>query len=141
MWKVLGEETVIPKMGEVWTERMVQLSKRRKDKDRFISTLRDADVRYLFDSVREVNTFVVTLPPKYGHEDLEFMRAYVKRVDKSLKEPVVEYEGVPQKYTIIFTSDVEEDDYQWRKEHRSDYFKWVEDKSKEEKSEKEEQTF
>ncbi len=141
MWKVLGEETVIPKMGDVWAERMVQLSKRRKDKDRFISILKDADVRYIFDAMREVNTFIITLPPKYGHEDLVFMRAYVNRVDKSLKVPVVEYEGVPQKYSIIFTSEVEEDDYRWRKEHRSDYFQWVEKESEKEKSEKEEQTF
>ena len=141
MWKVLGEETVIPKMGDVWFERMVQLSRRRKDKDRFIKTLQDADVRYVFDAIREVNTFIVTLPPKYGHEDLEFMRAFVSRVDKSLKFPVVEYDGVAQRYSIIFTSEVEEDDYRWRKEHRSDYFQWVEDKSKQDKSEDEEQSF
>jgi hypothetical protein len=141
MWKVLGEETVIPMMGDVWAERMVQLSKRRKDKDRFIKTLKDADVRYVFDSIREVNTFIVTLPPKYGHDDLEFMRAFINRVDKSLKFPVVEYEGVEQKYTIIFTSENEEDDYQWRKEHRSDYLQWAEKQSKEEKSEKEEKAF
>jgi hypothetical protein len=141
MWKVLGEETVILKMGDVWEERMVQLSKRRKDKDRFIKIIKEADVRYVFDSIREVNTFIINLPSKYGHEDLEFMRAYVNRVDKSLKFPVVEYEGVPQRYSIIFTSDKEDDDYQWRKEHRSDYFKWVEKESEEEKSEKEEQTF
>jgi len=141
MWKVLGEETVIPKMEEVWVERMVQLSKRRKDKDRFIKTLQEADVRYVFDAIREINTFIITLPPKYGHKDLEFMRAYVSRVDKSLKFPVVEYEGVAQRYSIIFTSDVELDDYQWRKQHRSDYFKWVEKQSESEKSEKDEQTF
>ena len=141
MWKVLGEETVIPKMGDVWVERMVQLSRRRKDKDRFIKTLQDAEVRYVYDVIREVNTFVVTLPPKYGHKDLEFMRAYTSRVDKSLKFPVVEYQGAAQRYSIIFTSDEDEDDYKWRKEHRSDYFQWVERKSKEEKSEYEEQDF
>jgi hypothetical protein len=134
MWKVLGEETVIPKMGDVWVERMVQLSKRRKDKDRFIKTILEADVRYVFDAVREVNTFVVTLPPKYRHEDLEFMRAYVGRVDKSLKFPVVEYEGVAQKYTIIFTSEVEEDDYKLRKRRRSDYYQWAEKQAETERS-------
>jgi hypothetical protein len=141
MWKVLGEETNIPKMGDVWAERMVQLSKRRKDKDRFIRILKDADLRYVFDAVREVNTFIVTLPSKYKHDDLEFMRAYVDRLNKSLRIPVVEYQGVPQRYSIVFTSGEEEDDYQWRKEHRSDYFEWVEKKSKEELSEEEEQTF
>jgi hypothetical protein len=141
MWKVLGEETVIPKMGDVWVERMVQLSRRRKDKDRFIKTLQDAEVRYVFDAIREVNTFIVTLPPKYKHEDLVFMRSYVDRMDKSLKFPVVEYEGAAQRYSIIFTSDEDEDDYKWRKEHRSGYFKWVEKKSKEEKSEDEEPAF
>jgi hypothetical protein len=141
MWKVLGEETVIPKMGDVWVERMVQLSKRRKDSDRFIKTLREADVRYFFDAVREVNTFVVNLPPKYGHEDLEFMRAYVGRMDKSLKFPVVEYEGVAQRYSIIFTSEVEEDDYDLRKRRRPDFYQWVEKQAEEEKSKEEKQAF
>ena len=141
MWKVLGEETVIPKMGDVWVERMVQLSRRRKDKDRFIKTIQEADVRYVFDAIREVNTFLVTLPPKCGHEDLEFMRAYVNRVDKSLKFPVVEYEGFPQKYTIIFTSQVEEDDSRWRKEHRSDYYKWAEKQAKKEGPKDDKKTF
>jgi hypothetical protein len=141
MWKVLDEETVIPKMGDVWVERMVQLSKRRKDRDRFIATLREADVRYVFDAVREVNTFVATLPPKYGHEDLEFMRAYVNRMDKSLKYPVVEYEGVEQRYSIIFTSEVEEDDYKSRKQRRSDYYQWAEKQAEEEQSKKDKQTF
>lgn len=141
MWKVLGEETVIPKMGDVWVERMVKLSQRRKDKDRFIKALQDADVRYVFDPIREVNTFVVTLPPKYGHEDLEFMRAYVKRMARGLKFPMVEYEGAEQRFSIIFTSDEEQDDYSWRKTHRGDYYEWAEKQAKEQKAEQEKQSF
>ena len=44
MWKVLDEETVIPAMADTWANRMVELSKRRKDRDRFVRTLEEADV-------------------------------------------------------------------------------------------------
>lgn len=141
MWKVLGEETVIPMMGDVWAQRMVELSKRRKDKERFIRTLAGVEVRYVFDGVREVNTFIINLPSKYGKDDLEFMRAFVAKVNKSIKVPVVEYEGTEQRFSIIFTSDVEEDDYSWRKSHRRDYYDWVEEQARKEKEEKEKQSF
>lgn len=130
MWKVLGEETVLPSIGDVWVKRMVELSKRRKEGDRFVSMLEDAEVRYHFDAVREVNTFTVQLPPKYGKEDVEFMRSYVQRVNKSIKFPVVEFGGEEQRCAIIISADVEEDDYAWRRAHRSDYFRWVEEQYK-----------
>lgn len=141
MWKVLGEETVIPKIGDVWKERMIQLSHRRKDRERFIGTLKDAEVRYTFDAIREIHNFIITLPPKYGHEDLEFMRAFVSRVNKSIKFPVIEFEGFEQMFSIIFTSEVEEDDYAQRRSYRSDYLDWVERQAKEKKAEEERQSF
>jgi antibiotic biosynthesis monooxygenase (ABM) superfamily enzyme len=62
-------------------------------------------------------------------------------VNKSIKVPVVEYEGTEQRFSIIFTSDVEEDDYSWRKSHRRDYYDWVEEQARKEKEEKEKQSF
>jgi len=141
MWKVLGEETVIPAMGDVWAQRMVELSKRRKDRERFVRTLADAEIRCIFDAVREVCTFIINLPSKYGKDDLEFMRAFVARVNKSIKVPVVEFEGMEQRFSIIFTSDVEEDDYSSRKSERQDYYKWVEEQAKKELEAKEKQSF
>lgn len=138
MWKVLGEETVIPMMADVWVKRMVELSKRRKEGSRFAKMIEDADVRYVFDAVREVNSFIIQMPQEYGKEDLEFMRAYVQRVNKSIKFPVVELEGQEQRFAVVITSEVEEDDYAWRRSHRSDYFRWVEEQSE---SGKEEQDF
>ncbi|MCU0860848.1 MAG: hypothetical protein MUE65_00830 [Methanomassiliicoccales archaeon] len=138
MWKVLGEETVIPMMADVWVKRMVELSKRRKEGSRFVKMIEDADVRYVFDAVREVNSFIIQMPPKYGKEDLEFMRAYVQRVNKGIKFPVVELEGQEQRFAVVITSEAEEDDYAWRRSHRSDYFKWVEEQSE---AGKEEQDF
>ena len=34
MWKVFGEEGVMVQFGPLWKERMIELSKRRKDRDR-----------------------------------------------------------------------------------------------------------
>jgi hypothetical protein len=141
MWKVLDQETVIPSMGDVWAERMVQLSKRRKDKDRFLEMMREADVRHAFDAVREVHNFIIKLPPKFSREDLEFMSAFVVRLNRSIAFPVVEFEGRAQKASFAFTSDEEEDDYVQRKSYRSDYYDWMEKQARAKREEEDEQSF
>lgn len=135
MWKVLGVEAVIPRMADVFEERLTELSKRRKDKQRFLDMMGDADLRYVFDPMREVNIFTFQLPSRYGPEDLEFMRAFVLKLVKASKDPVVEYEGQPQKCAIVISSEEERDEYHFRKEHRTEILQVMESAAERRKQE------
>lgn len=126
MWKVLGVEVVIPRMANVFEERVIELSKRKRERQRFLGIIADADLRYIFDPMREISLFRFDLSTKYTPQDLEFMKDFVERVIKSAKEPVVEYDGVPQRYAIIFNAEEKQDDYDFRRKHRSDIFKVME---------------
>jgi len=120
MWKVLGVEAVIPRMANVFKERVVELSKRKKDRQRFLAIVADAEVSYVFDPMREISVFRFDLPAKYSPEDLEFLKGFVLRVLKSAQEPVITYDGVPQRYAIVLNAEREENDYEFRRKHRSD---------------------
>jgi hypothetical protein len=126
MWKVLGVEAVIPRMANLFEERLIELSKRKKQRQRFLDIVADVDLSYVFDPMREISVFRFDLPSKYSPEDLEFLKDFVQRVLKAAKMPVIEYEGVPQRYAIVLNAEKEEDDYDFRRRHRSDIFKVME---------------
>jgi hypothetical protein len=122
MWKVLGVEAVIPRMANVFEERVIELSKRKRDRPRFLDMMAAAEVSYMFDPMREISVFRFDLPSKYSPEDIEFLKGFVLRVLKSAQMPVIEFDGAPQEYAIILNAEKEEDDYDFRRKHRSDIF-------------------
>jgi hypothetical protein len=134
MWKVLGKEAPLVAFGDVWKERLVELSKRRKGKERFLSMLEKASVRYTFDAIREVHAFVVHLPVDFGHADLEFFKEFLLKEVKGSKTPVVDLDGVAQKYTVVITSEPERDEYFQRYEGRKKELKSVPVKTPKKKS-------
>ena len=135
MWKVLGVEAVIPRMANLFEERLIELSKRKKQRQRFLDIVADVDLSYVFDPMREISVFRFDLPSKYSPEDLEFLKEFVQRVLKAAKMPVIEYEGVPQRYAIVLNAEKEEDDYDFRRRHRSDIFKVMESAAEKKKEE------
>lgn len=111
MWKVLGVETPIIAAGDVWIEKMSELSSRKKDAPKFRELLSKANVRYYFDTVREVHVFYIRFPYDIELLDLEFFRDFIIKIEKSSKLPVVEYDGESQVHTTIISSDEEQDDH------------------------------
>ena len=87
MWKVFGVEGTIPAFAEIWKQRMIELSKRKKDRERFLKMIEESDVRYVLDAIREVHVFMVYLPTNYSREDLVFFKEFVIKVTKSAKVP------------------------------------------------------
>lgn len=111
MWKVLGVETPIIAAGDVWIEKMSELSSRKKDAPKFRELLSKANVRYYFDTIREVHVFYVRFPYDVELPDLEFFRDFIVKIEKSSKLPIVEYDGESQVHTTIISSDEEQDDH------------------------------
>lgn len=109
MWKVLGFETALIKSGDMWEERLIELSSKKKGSERFISLLSKGEVRYWFDTIEEIHSFSVVFPEDVSGEDLQFMKDFILKVHKSAKVPVIEYEGTPQRATIILTSEMDKD--------------------------------
>ena len=82
MWKVLGVETILINADAVWVDRLISLSQRRKDAPRFRDLLGQADIRYYFDTIREVHMFRLQLPPEVTLEELEFMKEFIMRLTR-----------------------------------------------------------
>jgi hypothetical protein len=121
MWKVFGVEGTIPAFAEIWKLRMIELSKRKKDRERFLQMIEDSDVRYVLDAIREVHVFMVYLPAKYGREDLVFFKEFVVKTTKSAKMPTLEFDGMMQNHGVVITTQEEEDEYVERRKVRSKY--------------------
>ncbi len=134
MWKVFGVEGTIPAFAEIWKQRMIDLSKRKKDRERFLAMLEESDVRYVLDAIREVHMFMVYLPTKYDREDLIFFKEFVTKATKSAKVPTLELNGVPQVYGVVITAQEDENEYAERRKNR---YKWLEAEEKRLKSKEE----
>jgi hypothetical protein len=122
MWKVLGVEGTIPAFAEIWKQRMIELSKRKKDRERFLEMIDDSDIRYVLDAIREVHMFMVYLPTKYSREDLVFFKEFVIKITKSIKMPTLEYNGTAQTHGVVITAQEDEDEYSERRKNRHKYF-------------------
>lgn len=114
MWKVLGEETIMINADGVWATRLVELSKRRKDAPKFTELLAKANIRYYFDTIREVHMFYLQFPSDVSVDDLEFMKEFVLKLHKAAKVPVVEFDGESQRSSIVLSSDEPVDDHKKR---------------------------
>lgn len=107
----MGVETPIIAAGDVWIDKMSELSSRKKDAPKFRELLSKANIRYYFDTIREVHVFYVKFPSDVELPDLEFFRDFIIKLEKSSKIPVVEYDGESQVHTTIISSDEEQDDH------------------------------
>ena len=130
MWKVFGVEGTIPVFSEIWKLKMIEFSKRKKDRERFLKMIEESEVRYVLDAIREVHVFMVYLPSKYGREDLEFFKEFVVKATKSAKVPVLDFNGVAQANAVVITSQEDEDEYAERRKNRSKYLEEEEKRQK-----------
>jgi len=124
MWKVFGEEGVMVQFGSLWTERMRELSKRRKDRDRFLKLLDQAEITHYLDIHQALHVFKMTLPTSCTAEDVEFLKAFVQRIIKSVDYPMVDLDGTEQRAALIITADESQDDH---KERMSAWYKKLEE--------------
>jgi len=124
MWKVFGEEGVMVQFGSLWTERMRELSKRRKDRDRFLKLLDQAEIAHYLDIHQALHVFKMTLPTSCTVEDVEFLKAFVQRIIKSVDYPMVDLDGAEQRAALIITADESQDDH---KERMSAWYKKLEE--------------
>ncbi len=127
MWKVFGVEGTIPAFAEIWKQRIIEFSKRKKDRERFLKMMEESEVRYVLDAIREVHVFMVYLPTKYKREDLLFFKEFVIKATQSAKVPALEFDGVAQPNGVVITSQEEWNDYEWRRKNRTN---WLESEEK-----------
>jgi hypothetical protein len=120
MWKILGEETLLPEAGDVWRRRLAELSLRKKDRERFLKLLKVADIRVVLDGVREVWMFIINLPEGSSREDLEFVRDFLIKINKGAGAPLMELDGEAQKVSIAVSSEEYSDDYSLRRTLRTE---------------------
>ena len=121
MWKILGKEAVIPAAPDVWRERVVELSKKKRERERFLSLLEKGDMRVVLDGPRETWMFIINLPRDAARQDLEFLGQYLQMLDRAAKKPLIEMDGKPLKASIVVTTEEYSDDYEIRKTLRE---KW-----------------
>jgi hypothetical protein len=120
MWKVFGEEGVMVQFGSLWTERMKELSKRRKDRDRFLKLLDQAEIGHYLDIHQKMHVFKMDLPSVCTVDDVEFVKSFVQRIIKSVEYPMVDLDGEEQRAALIITAEEPEDEH---KERMSGWYK------------------
>lgn len=114
MWKVLGVETIMINADAVWADRLIALSKRRKDGPRFRELFEKAERRYFFDTIREIHVFYLRFPPTVTREDLEFVKEFIVKLHAAAKAPIVEFDGEPQLASVALTSEEDVDAHKGR---------------------------
>jgi hypothetical protein len=112
MWKVLGVETSILKAGQVWKERMSQLSRRKKGREKFLRVLDKADVNHWFDAQEELHVLYIQFPEDTDAQDMHFFKGFVVKTIKGISDPVIDFDGIPQRFTIVMTAEEEENVFQ-----------------------------
>ncbi|MHC1709052.1 MAG: hypothetical protein AB9819_01400 [Methanomassiliicoccales archaeon] len=127
MWKVFGEEGVMVQFGLLWKERMIELSKRRKDRDRFLELLEKAEISHYLDIHQRLHVFRMDLPPTCTPEDVEFLKGFVQRILKSTPYPMVDLDGEEQKAALVISAEEPED------EHTSRMSEWYKMKQEEDR--------
>jgi hypothetical protein len=127
MWKVFGEEGVMVQFGLLWKERMIELSKRRKDRDRFLDLLEKADISHYLDIHQRLHVFRMELPSSCTAEDVEFLKGFVQRILKSTEYPMVDLDGEEQRAALIISAEEPED------EHVSRMSEWYKMKQEEDR--------
>jgi len=110
MWKVFGEEGVMVQFGFLWTERMKVLSKRRKDRPRFLELLDQADISHYLDIHQKLHVFKMDLPATCTPEDVQFLKSFIQRIIKSVEYPMVELDDEEQRAALIITAGEPEDE-------------------------------
>lgn len=123
MWKVFGEEGVMVQFGTLWTARMRDLSKRRKDRDRFLELLDSAEVTHYLDIHQKMHVFKMTLPSSCTVEDVEFLKGFVQRILKSVEYPMVDLDGEEQRAALIITAEESVDEH---RERMANWYKQLE---------------
>ena len=111
MWKVFGVETNIVAVGNVWADQIIELSKRKKGRPRFMEMMENAEISYAFEGAEAVHVFTVRLPGRYLGEDIDYMKAFLLKVIRSSSEPTISLLDEPQKFSVVITSDMPKDVY------------------------------
>jgi len=127
MWKVFGEEGVMVQFGQLWKERMIELSKRRKDRERFLALLEKADISHYLDIHQALHVFRMDLPTDCTADDVEFLKNFVQRIIKSTEYHMVDLDDEEQKAALIISAEDPED------EHRSRMSEWYKMKQDEDR--------
>jgi len=114
MWKVFGEEAVMVQFGTLWKSRMVELSKRRKGRDRFLELMEKADISHYLDIHQKLHVFRMDLPTDLTVDDVEFLKGFVQRIIKSTEYPMVDLDGQEQRAVLIISAEEPEDEHKTR---------------------------
>lgn len=120
MWKVFGVQTNLIAAADVWQEQLIKLSARKKDRERFVRLLGEADISYSFDTIRELHIFTVKYPADAQDEDIEFMEKFIAKVTKSTELPTISYKDEPQKFVVVLSLDQETNEYLERQKTRDE---------------------
>ncbi|MCG7845204.1 MAG: hypothetical protein MIO90_07230 [Methanomassiliicoccales archaeon] len=112
MWKVFGEEGVMVQFELLWTERMKDLSKRRKNRDRFLKLLDQADISHYLDVHQQLHVFTMKLPSICTADDVEFLKNFIQRIIKSVEYPMVDLDGEEQRAALIITAEEPGDEHE-----------------------------
>ncbi|MFA6805167.1 MAG: hypothetical protein WCQ23_05585 [Candidatus Methanomethylophilaceae archaeon] len=107
MWKILGKEALYLDIGPTAKERMTELAGEGEKADEFRALMKNSEVQFLLNGSNEYNTFYFKVPDEYTPEQIQLMADVALDIVKNSEAPMVEVEGVEQRFLIIFSNNKE----------------------------------
>jgi len=104
MWKILGKEVIYIDIPVTWKECMLELVPDDEKGKKFKEIVSKSKVEYIFNAQTEEHTFFIRLDDDVSPEDIQILADATLDTLKALEIPVVEIEGVRQKYQVIITN-------------------------------------
>ncbi len=107
MWNILGKETIYLDIGKTAKERFGELAKDDNMSEEFRKILESSEINFMINGTTEYNTFFFRVPDNITPEQIQLMADVTLRILGDSDTPMIEVEGIEQRFLIIFTNDKE----------------------------------
>jgi len=107
MWKILGKNTIYLDIGYTAKRRLEELAGNDERANQFRELMEKSNINFMINGTTEYNTFFFRVPDELTPEQIQLMADVSLSIVCNSEVPMIEVEGVEQKFLIIFTNDKE----------------------------------
>ena len=107
MFKVLGQDTSIVKLGDDWKERMLELAGEGPRREKLVELFAAAEFTYFYGTEQDVHAFILQLPEETTEDEVQSYISTVREVRSFTDYPMVSFNDKPQRCKLVITAETE----------------------------------
>jgi len=107
MWKVLGREAEIVKIGNIWKEEILARASECDDFETFVELMEQSELTYLHNTQTDIHAFILQFPESIGKEELDYFSSFIRNLRDGMEVPTISFQDQPQRCRFVFTSEKE----------------------------------